>query len=81
MQDELEKIELQAYVNGLYNKASILSAMNKDNKYPEKPLGLFNEKEEEVELTEEQKVAEAKKVFEMLSIMQFNHENTKGSKG
>lgn len=76
--EQIEMLEYQAWMNGIYIRHSIASVFDSDNKYPEKPIGLFDDKEdtENEELTEEQKVQAQKDLLMKLQIMQSNFEST-----
>lgn len=77
--EQIEMIEYQAWVNGIYIKCSVASALDSNNKYPEKPFGIFEGEEdssENEELTEEQKVQAQKELLMKLQIMQCNFEST-----
>lgn len=60
-----------AYMNGVYVQRAICSSFPKGGKYPQKPIGLFNNTKKH-ELTEKEIQAEREKFLLSLQVMQTN---------
>lgn len=74
----MTEIETAAYVNGIYVARAIGSSMGKNNKYPEKPLGIFDfDKQEEKTMTEDEIKQARENLVARLQLMQANFEVNK----
>ncbi len=62
---------LSATVGNMFKKRGM-----KPNEYPKEPIDIFSEKHLNIHenMTEEEKVAETEKLFDMLNLMQTNFE-------
>lgn len=82
-----EEMNVMAYVQGIYVRDALLCTVGnmfkskgKPYEYPEEPHELFGVKkkiEEEVELTEDDKIARTDALFTRLSLMKDNYELSK----
>lgn len=72
-QSRMAENEAVSYMNGLYVAKAISACFSKGNKYPDKPIGIFNEKTQK-EKTEEEKKEARLSLFESLKLMQINFE-------
>lgn len=81
---ELKMLDISAYYNGMYTLQAIASCFSKNTKYPEKPYSIQKQEEksieQNVELTDEQKIQYQKQLLMKLQIMQSNFE-TSNNKG
>ena len=79
--EQLKMLDISAYYNGLYVCHAIAACFSKNVKYPEKPLlidkNLKELEENEIELTEDQKINYQKQLLMQLQIMQSNFETEK----
>lgn len=82
MEEKLQMMEYQAWINGFYVHRSIVAAFCSDCNYPDRPLSYeetneaIETPEDEEELTEEQKIQAQKELLARLQIMQCNFEST-----
>ena len=77
-------LDISAYYNGMYTLQAIASCFSKNTEYPEKPYSIQKQEEksieQNVELTDEQKIQYQKQLLMKLQIMQSNFE-TSNNKG
>lgn len=80
--EELQEVEVTAYVNGVYQMKAIASVLSKNSQYPKKLLGILKteDEEEEVELTEEEKKEQQELLLAKLQIMMGNFETSRINK-
>ena len=59
------RINLEAWLNGLYNQNAVASVLSKDSKYPKKPFDLFGKEKEK---TPQQEAEEFRAYAEQMAI-------------